>query len=170
MSLPKKQKFFLTFCIALISICFNAEAGLYGFHNYNPYTKEEEILNLEEIPINIQNYRADMRDNLLMMARYAKEKNPHFKIIVHEGQDLLTKSLWEYDREGYNRSRQHNNAEDNSFLFHNNYREQDPKRYTTAYDYLNSIDAIAINNLYCGKGHESKISKEMFTQSLKIKT
>lgn len=136
-----------------------AGVGLYGFHHSNPYTKEERILTLQEVPHTIHNYRADMRNNLLMLIKYAKEQNPNFKIIAHEGQDLLTKSLWEYDREGYNRARQHENAEDDSFLFHKNFHEREPERYTPAHEYLNLIDAIAINNLYCGKGHESKIAQ-----------
>ena len=158
MLLHKKIKFVI--CILLLAtFASKTEAGLYGFHTYNPVTREEEILNLKKLPLSILNYRSFMRDNLLMLIKYAKEKNPDFKIIAHEGQDLLTKSLWEYDREGYNRARQHKNAEDGSFLFHSNYQEQEPKRYTAAYDYLNSLDAIVLNNIYCGNGYENKVTK-----------
>ena len=158
MSLLRKFKI-VVFLFSLTALVSKAEAGLYGFHAYNPITHEEEILNLKKLPLSILNYRANMRDNLLMLIKYAKEKNPDFKIIAHEGQDLLTKSLWEYDREGYNRARQHKNAEDSSFLFHDNYQEQEPKRYTAAYDYLNALDAIVLNNIYCGKGYEGKVTK-----------
>ena len=150
--------FSLTIIILSASIT-EADAGLYGFNHYNHYTKEERILDLKIVPDEIHNYRANMRDNLLMLIRYAKEKNPDFKIITHEGQNLLTKSLWEYDREGYNRARKQENARDDSFLFHKNYVEQEPERYTPAHEYLHLIDAIAINNLYCGKGYESKITQ-----------
>lgn len=145
----------------LLSVAFatKATAGLYGFHKFNPYSREERILDLKEVPSSIHNYRADMRDNLLMLIRYAKKQNPDFKIVVHEGQDLLTKSLWEYDREGYNRARKEENAQDDSFLFHKNYTEQEPERYTAAYDYLNFVDAVAINNLFCGEGKESLVAK-----------
>lgn len=155
----KKIQLLSLLVFPLLTLSPRASAGLYGFHQYNPYTKEERILDLSEVPESIHNYRADMRSNLLMLINYAKEQNPNFKIIVHEGQDLLTKSLWEYDREGYNRARKQENAQDDSFLFHSHYRELEPERYTPAYDYLNSIDAIAINNLYCGKGRESNITK-----------
>lgn len=136
-----------------------AAAGLSGFHHYNPYTAEERILDLKDVPDEIHNYRADMRNNLLMLIRYAKKQNPDFKIITHGGQDLLTKSLWEYEREGYNRARKEENASDDSFLFHKNYSEKEPERYTAEYEYLNLIDAVAVNNLYCGKGKEGKIAK-----------
>lgn len=159
MLLPRNIiKVFLTLGLLLTSHT-EVNAGLYGFHQYNPYTKEERILDLKEVPLEIQNYRAYMRENLLMLIRYAKEKNPDFKIITHEGQDLITKSLWEYDLEGYNRARVQENAEDDSFLFHSNYREQEPQRYTPAHEYLHLIDAIAINNLYCKNGHESKVTQ-----------
>lgn len=155
------RKLCIAFWIAIISTAsFEAEAGLYGFHHYNPYTKEERILNLEEVPDTIRNYRALMRENLLMLIRYAKKQNPDFKIIAHEGQDLLTKSLWEYAREGYNRARQQENAPDDSFLFHDNFQEQLPERHTPAYEYLHAIDAIAVNNLYCGNGKESPVTRE----------
>jgi len=145
---------------ASISISFNSKAiaGMYGFHQFNPYTRSERILDLSAVPDSIVNYRAHMRDNLLMLIRYAKEQNPNFKIITHEGQDLLTKSLWEYDREGYNRARHSVNAKDDSFLFHNNYRELEPQRHTPAHDYLHLVDAIAINNLYCGQGKENAVT------------
>lgn len=136
-----------------------ADAGLYGFTHYNPYTKEERILQLSKVPQKLDNYRAKMRANLLMLIQYAKQQNADFQVITHEGQDLLTKSLWEYDREGYNRARIQENAQDDSFLFHKNFEEQEPSRYTPEYDYLNIVDAVAVNNLYCGKGHENKVAK-----------
>lgn len=160
MSLLKTLKISALIIAVLSASSTGAEAGLYGFHHYNPYTKEERILDLNEVPEKIYNYRAGMRDNLLMLIRYAKQQNPDFKIIAHEGQNLLNKSLWEYDREGYNRARQQENAEDDSFLFHTNYQEREPERYTPAYDYLQMVDAVAINNLYCGKGKENKITRQ----------
>ncbi len=158
MSLLRKIK--ILAIIALLSTVSVSEtvAGVYGFHHYNPYIKEERNLNFDILPQKLQNYRAYMRNNLLMLARFAKKQNPDFKIISHEGQDLLTKSLWEYNRDGYNNARIKNNVEDKSFLFYKEYSELEPERYTPAYEYLNLIDAIAINNLYCGNGKESKIT------------
>ncbi len=135
-----------------------AAAGLYGFHHYNPYTDSERILDFQEVPQSIPNYRSLMRDNLLMLIRYAKEQKPDFQIIAHEGQDLLTKSLWEYEREGYNQARHNENAEDKSFLFNDDFVEKDPLKHTAAYEYLHSIDAIALNNFYCGQNKENIIT------------
>lgn len=150
------------------ALTFKADAGLYGFTDYNPYTKEERILHLSKVPEKIDNYRAKMRDNLLMLIRYAKQQNKDFQIVSHEGQDLLTKSLWEYDREGYNRARIQENAQDDSFLFHKNFEEQEPNRYTPEYEYLNIVDAVAVNNLYCGQGHENKVAKNHNLTSITI--
>lgn len=158
MSLLRRSIFFVLIAAGLTA-SYEAAAGLAGFNKENPYTKEERILNLKDIPEKIHNYRADMRENLLMLIRYAKEQNPDFKIIAHEGQDLLTKSLWEYDRDGYNRARKQENAQDDSFLFHDKFKDKEPKRYTPAYEYLHAVDAVAINNFYCGKGRESNITK-----------
>lgn len=139
--------------IILTALVFtsNANAGLYGFNHYNPYTKEERVLNLKEVPKHIRNYRAAMRNNLLMLIRFAKEKKPDFKIVVHEGEDLLTKSMWEYSREGYNRARFSDNVEDDYFLFHHNYFAIEPTLDTPAYEYLHSLDAIILNDIYCGE-------------------
>ncbi len=150
----------LALCVSLASVLVNkADAGLYGFTRYNPYTKEERILHLNKVPQKIDNYRALMRANLLMLIRYAKQQNKDFQVITHEGQDLLTKSLWEYGREGYNQARTQENVKDESFLFHKNFKEQEPKRYTPEYDYLNVVDAVAVNNLYCGNGIENKVAQ-----------
>ena len=151
----------LALSITLAStLATKVDAGLYGFTHYNPYTKEERILHLSKVPEKIDNYRAKMRANLLMLIRYAKQQNNNFQIVAHEGQDLLTKSLWEYDREGYNRARIQENAQDNSFLFHKDFEEQEPLRYTPEFEYLNLVDAVAVNNLYCGNGHENKVAKK----------
>ena len=150
--------------LALISITMasvsEARAGLYGFNKANPYTKEEEILKMDYLPLEIRNYRAAMRDNLLMLIDYAKEQKPNFKIITHEGQELLTKSLWEYNLEGYNLARQkHEGIEDSFFLSRENFNDADPTEGTSAYRYLNLVDAVAINNLYCGQGKETAVTK-----------
>jgi cysteinyl-tRNA synthetase len=160
MSLLRFWKTGLFTATLLTVFATKAVAELYGFYPYNPLSKAERNLAQSNIPLNIQNYRAAMRDNLLMLIRYAKKHNPDFKIVAHEGQDLLTKSQWEYDREGYNRARLQEDASDDSFLFHKDFYERDPDRYTPAYDYLNSLDAIALNNLYCGAGHESPVTKK----------
>ena len=97
-----------------------AIAGLYGFDKANPYTAEEKILDMKYLPKQIRNYRADMRNNLQMLINYAKKNNPDFKIITHEGQEILYRSAWEDTRDGYNLARrqkgQQGSIEDTTFL------------------------------------------------------
>lgn len=158
--LSLKNLCWLAGIVALIeSVAIPAYAGLYGFTHYNPYTKNERNLALNEIPTHLQNYRAEMRDNLLMLIRYAKQQNPDFKIMVHEGQDLLNKSLWEYSREGYNRARRKAGVADDYFLFHRGYIDVEPERGFAAFEYLHSIDAVVINNLYCGNNKFNSIAR-----------
>lgn len=137
----------------------SAGAGLYGFNSANPYTPEEKILDMKYLPMQIRNYRADMRDNLQMLIDYAKENKPDFKIITHEGQELLYRSAWEDARDGYNLShRKKGSIEDTTFLSRENETPQQPKPDTPEYKYLRSIDAVALNNLFCGDGKEQNIT------------
>ena len=168
MLLLRISKIFTYALIISSSFIYKGEAGLYGIHHYNPYTSEERISNIDNVPNYIPNYRAYMRNNLLMLIHYAKAQNPDFKIIVHEGQDLITKSLWEYDREGYNRARSQEKAQDASFLFHQQFSEKEPSRYTDAYEYLHLVDAIAVNNLYCGQGKENSVAQTHNLTSITI--
>lgn len=155
MLLLRKHIVLSTFLAALAFIP-KAGAGLYGYTNVNPYTREEELLDIEVPPLTITNYREKMRDNLLMLIDYAKSQKPDFKIIAHEGQELLTKSLWEYHLEGYNAARRQGiNASDPSFL--TRLKEQSPAAEpavgTPGRRYLNALDAIVLNNLYCTPQH-----------------
>ena len=95
----------------------DAGAGLYGFDKTAPYSHEEKILRMDYLPDSIRNYRAEMRNNLLMLIDYARKHNPDFQILSHEGQELLYKSRWEYELEGYNRVRsQKENANEPTYF------------------------------------------------------
>lgn len=136
-----------------------ANAGMYGFSNVNPYTSEEKILDMKYLPMQIRNYRSDMRENLQMLIDYAHENNPDFQIITHEGQELLYRSSWEDARDGYNLSRlKKGSIEDTTFLSRENEIPKQPKPETPEYKYLHSVDAVAINNLFCGQGQEQNIT------------
>lgn len=136
-----------------------AAAGLYGFDNANPYTADEKILDMKYLPLQIRNYRADMRENLQMLIDYAKKNKPDFKIITHEGQELLYRSSWEDARDGYNLSRrQKGSIEDTTFLSRENEIPKEPKPDTPEYKYLHSVDAVAVNGIYCGNGKEQNIT------------
>lgn len=131
----------------------SAFAGLSGFTSANPYTREELILNIGTPPENIPNYRQLMRENVLMLSRYAKSRKPSFKIMVHDGRELLKKDLWEYHLEGYNEARRLGyNAKDPSFLARiKNLSPEFQTIGTGAREYLKNIDAIALNNYFCSK-------------------
>ena len=69
---------------------------------------------------------------------------------------FVTKSLWEYHLEGYNAARRQGiNASDPSFL--TRLKEQSPAAEpavgTPGRRYLNALDAIVLNNLYCTPQH-----------------
>ena len=108
MSSPRK----LTSALLLAALVFpiSAHAGLYGFDEAHPYTPEEKLLSIDVPPHSIKNYRDLLRENVIALSNYAKANRPDFQIMVHEGQDLLTRSLWEYHLDGYLKAR--NNGED----------------------------------------------------------
>lgn len=151
MSLPKSLSFFLIFSIALISR--SVSAGLSGFTTANPYTREEQILSIETPPLNIPNYRQLMRDNVIMLSHYAKGLNPNFKIIVHDGRELLKKGLWEYHLDGYNEARRLGyDAKDPSFLARiKNLSPEFQTIGTRTRQYQKNIDSITLNNYFCSK-------------------
>lgn len=141
----------------------NASAGLYGFSRANPPTKEEQILDIEVPPRHILNYRQKMRDNIEMLADYAHARIPEFQIIVHEGEQLLNKSLWEYHLAGYNDARRKGiNADDPSFLYKlNSSRPEESKLAGQALPkFINKIDGIALNNVFCGNRKLSNVLRQ----------
>ncbi len=157
MSLLKK-----TFLPALFSgaLAFSASAhaGLYGFTSANPYSYEEEILDIKVPPEHIPNYRAEMRGNIIALADFAAARNKDFQIIVHEGQELLHKSLWEYHLDGYNEARRKGiNANDPTFLarLKKHAPEREPVAGTQAALYQKKLSAVAVNNLFCGSASVS---------------
>ncbi len=130
----------------------SAHAGLYGFSNVHPLTKEEEILEVVSPPYDIPNYRALMRNNLYMLISYAKAQNPNFQAILHECDDVLYKSLWEYHLEGYRRARKQGlDADDPSFLIRNtkDIPEQYQEDNNISKNFYKLVDGVVYNNLYC---------------------
>ncbi len=145
-----------------------ADTGLYGFNQENPYTYAEDILDIEVPPRHIINYREKMRDNLILLSRYAKNKNKDFQIIVHDGQELLSKSLWEHHLEGYNAAREKEiNAKDPSFLtkLKQPASEIDAASGYGVQPYVQNIDAIVLNNQFC---QPQKISPIIHNEKIKL--
>lgn len=138
----------------------HAKASLYGFSIANPYTSEEQILDISSPPTYIVNYREQMRYNVNLLANYAKSKNIDFQIIVHEGEELLNKSLWEYDLEGYNNARQKKGAHfDPTFLLHGKKKLKEPAIGSAPYDYVHNINGIVLNNLFCSNRKHNAIAE-----------
>ena len=159
MLLPRNILRGFTLCTVLLAPSIGAGNGLYGFNATNPYTPEEKILQMDYLPDSITNYRAEMRNNLLMLIDYARQHNPNFQILSHEGQELLYKSRWEHELEGYNRVKeQKEGAYDPAFLFEKDLGNQEPEKGTPEYKYLNAVNAIALNNYYCGQGREEDVT------------
>ena len=141
---------------AALAFCPKADAGLAGFTQAHPYTYEEELLKMDVPPLHIDNYREKMRYNLIMLIDYIKQQKPDFQIIAHEGTELLSKSVWESHLEGYNETRaKGETAQDPSFLIsrRDSAKISEPQVGSLARRYLNSVDAIAFNNIYCGKSN-----------------
>lgn len=140
--------------ITALTFSVSAHAGLYGFDEAHPLTREEKLLQIEIPPRSIINYRDKLRENVITLSNYGKSKHPGFQIMVHEGQDLLTRSLWEYHLDGYLKARNSGqNVEDPAFLNHlkQTSPEYEPLVGGRSAEYLKSIDAIAVNNHYCGQ-------------------
>lgn len=158
--LQPRNIFLLSIAAALALGLPKANAGLLGFSSSAATSPEEEILNIDVPPLYVPNYRARMRDNLLMLIDYAQAQNPDFIFVAHQGSELLNKSLWELHLEGYNQARRSNsNAEDPAFLHSPKDKKEAafPAENTPAYRYLHSLDGIAINSLYCGSNQISPL-------------
>ncbi len=164
MSSLRKSALLITAAVGVLACCRDAVAGLYGFDQANPLTIEEQILNLDEPPEYIVNYREQMRNNITMLAEYAKARNPDFKIIVHEGRKLLLKGLWEYHLQGYNEAKRFGTqAKDPSFLLR--LKQKMPLSSSlmdsSTRNYLKNLDAVVLNNLFCqGQPQEEILKKQ----------
>ena len=152
----------LTSFIVLSSLLFAAKsnAGLSGFTAANPYTQAELSALHHDFPENIKNYRDAMRENVIMLSKYAKSINPNFIIMAHEGQDLLHDSLWEFHLDDYNQSRRFGYSADRDTLFTQKQDINNKKLNTLSKTYVQNIDAEVLNNLYCQPDKHKTVIKE----------
>lgn len=157
----KRHTFIIILALALV-ISTSAYAGLYGFTQTENQPQAEQ---LRVPPRHISNYRKSMRDLFISLATYGKSTHKDFQILVHEGQYLLNKSLWEYDLDSYNKIRRSKKTvKDDSFLSIDipEYDEDSPSYVS---DYINVIDGIAVNNHYCG---QNPIDSLIYTHDLSV--
>ena len=71
------RNLFLSTLILGLIFCTDCRAGLEGFTSANPYTQAELDAQKSGFPRKILNYRDAMRQNVIMLNRYAKSKNPN---------------------------------------------------------------------------------------------
>ena len=159
MLIPSRNIFIII--IAVLALVSDASAALFGFSQSNPLTPEEKKLNLPAPPRHIINYRQKLRDNIDMIANYAHAHDKSFQIILHEGEELLNKSLWEYHLDGYNKIRnQFNPKEDPSFLYRlPSEGKSDMIAGTALPTFSSKIHGIALNNIFCGNRKISNVLK-----------
>ncbi len=144
----------LIFGLAFV-ISTNANAGLYGFSETGEQFSAEH---LSVPPRHISNYRKEMRDLIVALAQYGKSRNPNFQVLVHEGQYLLDKSLWEYHLDAYNKIRRtQKNVQDISFLKKDVSELEEQKHLSLTYTDI--IDGIVVNSLYCQKRSHELLDK-----------
>ncbi len=130
-------------------LAYKANAGLYGFTQANPYSKQELNSQSQDFPEQINNYRDLMRENVIMLSQFAKSQNPQFEILVHEALPLLEDDIWEYHLNDYNLSRKNGYTEDNDSLL-SLQENLHPKNFQNLKEkYIQNIDAIVINNYLC---------------------
>lgn len=156
--------------ISSLSLASKASAGLYGFTSGTPLSQEEKILQMSAPPEDILNYRALMRQNLEILINYAKENKPNFQILLHECDEVLYKSLWEYHLSGYYQALQKAGAKaDPSFLSKSvkDLSEEYLPEENIDHQIFDKIDGIVYNNLYCG---QRKIDSFLKNSNKKIAT
>lgn len=148
MLLHKRHIFISILALALV-LSTSASAGLYGFTQTGNHPQAEQF---KIPPRHIPNYRKALRNLFISLATYGKNIHKNFQILIHEGQYLLNKSLWEYDLESYNKIRRNKKSIKDSTFLGFDIPEEDDDDNTPSYinDFINVIDGIAVNNHYCG--------------------
>ena len=144
--LLRRKHILLPAILTALVISTSAYAGLYGFsHTDNDFLTQS----LDVPPHHIMNYRKDMRDLITSLSLYGKSRNPDFQILVHEGQYLLDKSLWEYHLSSYNKIRKSSKPIDDDSFLSFDIPETDEDTPAVVDRYIKQIDGIVVNNHYC---------------------
>lgn len=141
-----KQGIKILLLISALVFSTSAYAGLYGFSQTNTHQHAES---LSVPPRYIPNYRESMRNLIASLAQYGKSRNHDFQVLIHEGQYLLDKSLWEYHRDGYNKIRKSKGFIDDFSFLAQDIQEIEDDIQPTTYHYTDFIDGIVVNNHYC---------------------
>ena len=145
MLLPRRYTVLMITFTALV-LSASAYAGLYGYSRTDSELLSERI---DVPPRHIMNYRKDMRNLVSTLALYGKSRNHDFQVLVHEGQYLLDKSLWEYHLSGYNQIRKKQGYVDDISFLSFDIPETDEESPAIVDRYISQIDGIVVNNHYC---------------------
>ena len=151
------QKIRLILLLTALVFSTSARAGLYGFSQVD---ETRTVPHTEELPRHIQNYRKDMRELVVSLADYGKSRNKGFQVLIHEGQYLFDKSLWEYHRRGYNEIRQSKTLVDD-FSFLNKELSGDDDKIKEISQFGSLIDGVVINNHYCQNAPVNDLIKDL---------
>lgn len=95
-----------------------------------------------------------------MLVDYAHAQNPDFQIVLHEGEELLNKSLWEHHLEGYNKVRNHSDPnEDPSFLYRlPGNQDNDTIAGEALPGFSRKLNGIALNNVFAAAANSAMSS------------
>lgn len=147
----------LNFIITLISLgflCLPVNSFAQNEQKYDPL-KERIILPLNEIP----NYREEMRNIVVTLSDYAKNKNPDFFIVIKGGEYLLYRENWENLYDELDRAQKHNAKTPEEIFIINLFAEQSESQKigSPSRRFARSIDGFLIFNHYC---NNSDLPKE----------
>lgn len=141
--------FFIAFLLVFAPF-FDAKASLYGFVDLNPFDDEVELVQRDNLPTSIINYRMKMRENILFLVKYAKAVNPDFVTIINGGEDLLHIDEIEILTDKYNHLS--SNAPFSNIV--------DKNAMTSDLILIDNIEAISSPNALCGDNCEFKEIQE----------
>lgn len=154
---PRRHIAFLTALTALV-FSASAYAGLYGF---SKNARSIPAQHLDIPPRHIMNYRKDMRDLVTILSLYGKSRNHDFQVLVHEGQYLLDKSLWEYHLKSYNKIRKSSDYIDDFYFLSTEDPVTEDDIPAVVDRYIKQIDGIVVNNHYCQQAPLSGIITDL---------
>lgn len=139
------QRKFIYFILSVLTLFISSSvnAGLYDFTKFNEFDEKKEIPERQSPPQFIINYRQKMRDNINMLANYAKLVNQDFKIIVHGADELLSISNIEIYTKEYNLIRLRDAKKNKTFI----------PQYSIEklISFAGNVDAISVTNILCGE-------------------
>lgn len=178
MNLMLSHKIFFIFCLYFLTILPVKADEQEKLRNRPQFDllESRSYLPVKDVP----NYREEIRNIVIALSKYAKNFNPNFSVLVREGVNLTYEGKWEkiYDsivmanKEGIFSK----DAELLQQIFADNHDVDENKDNnidiligTSWKKYLNSIDGIILNNVFCQNNKlEPKVKDFFDRQTIKI--